>query len=133
MTKFLWSSRKHFMWFPWSFTKYQLSEDRFFVEKGLFSTTFDETQLYRILDVKLKRSFGQKIFGTGTIELTSRDPENPKIYVENVKNSYDVKEMLVHLVEKARKENRVLTTDSMVNYEDMSDEDGDGIPDVFQK
>ena len=33
----VWKDRKrNFLGLPWTFTKYSLSEDRFFIEKGLF-------------------------------------------------------------------------------------------------
>ena len=36
--KIIWQDRKHFMWFPISFTKYEIKNDRLYQETGLFST-----------------------------------------------------------------------------------------------
>lgn len=130
MENYIWEDRKHWMWFPWSFTRYKLSETRIFLERGFIKNQYDETQLYRVTDIRLTRSLGQKIFGTGTILLSTRDSSNPVIELKNVKKSQDVKEMIAQLVEEARKRNYVRTIDSgLSNY---SDNDGDGIPDIFQ-
>ena len=31
----IWEDRKHFMWFPWSFTKYYIENERLMIEAGL--------------------------------------------------------------------------------------------------
>ena len=49
----IWEDRKHFMWFPWSFTKYYIENERLMIEAGLLKTTLDETLLYRIVDVTM--------------------------------------------------------------------------------
>ena len=30
----IWEDRKHFMWFPWSFTKYYIENERLMIEAG---------------------------------------------------------------------------------------------------
>ena len=44
--KIIWQDRKHFMWFPISFTKYEIKNDRLYQETGLFSTHYDELLLW---------------------------------------------------------------------------------------
>ncbi|PKK39888.1 hypothetical protein ABB02_00948 [Clostridiaceae bacterium JG1575] len=129
----IWSDRKHWMWFPWSFTRYALSEDRLFLSAGLLRTTFDETQLYRVIDVKMVRTLGHKLFGTGDIIITTRDASTPNIVFKNIKKPHDVKEMMVQMVEAARKRNMVreISGGFTPSY-DYTDGDGDGIPDIFQ-
>ena len=64
----IWKDRKRPIFgLPLSFTKYTLLEDKLLIDTGLFSTKQEEVKLYRIMDVTLKRSFIQKIFGVGTI------------------------------------------------------------------
>ena len=70
----IWYDRKRtFLGLPWSFTKYSLTEDRLFIESGFLNTNEDEVRLYRIMDVSLKRSLGQRLFGLGTIHCCSAD------------------------------------------------------------
>lgn len=133
MSDIIWEDRKHWMWFPFSFTKYKLSKSRFFEEVGLFNTTFYETQLYRIVDVQLKKSFSQKIFGTGTVTLTTRDQGSPTIEIKNVRDANAVKEMIVELVEEARRKNFVRDINVGDGFSgEYADLDENGIPDRFE-
>ncbi len=107
-TASLWKDRKHFLWFPFSFTVYEVKNDRLYIQRGLMNTTFDETLLYRITDIKLTRSLGQKIFGTGTIELCTTVDHDDHILLENIKNPIQVKELLSEAVEEARDKKKVI-------------------------
>lgn len=110
----IWKDRKRtFCGLPWSFTKYSLSEDRIFVERGFFKTIEDETRLYRILDLKLERSFVQKIFGIGSVVVTSSDRNLGTFVLKNIKNAKEVKEQIADLVEKQRDAKRVVSREFM--------------------
>jgi uncharacterized membrane protein YdbT with pleckstrin-like domain len=109
MADIIWSDRKRWTFFalPFTFTKYSMSEDRFFINKGFLSKTEDEVRLYRITDVSLVRSFGQRIFGLGTILVSSGDKTLKDFEIKNIKHSKDVKEQLSELVDKQRDLKRV--------------------------
>ena len=59
-TNILWQDRKHHLWFPISFTSYYIEDDRLMIKKGFFSTTLDETLLYRIIDISFKQTLAGK-------------------------------------------------------------------------
>ena len=59
----LWKDRKHHLWFPISFTKYYITGGRLHIKKGLLSTIHDETILYRITDITLKRTLAHRRAG----------------------------------------------------------------------
>ena len=61
--KVLWSDRKRYLGLPISFTKYQISEDRLFQTTGFLNLKYEEVLLYRVRDLTLSRSFGQRLFG----------------------------------------------------------------------
>ncbi|MBD8915231.1 MAG: PH domain-containing protein [Pseudobutyrivibrio sp.] len=120
----IWSDRKRTLFgLPLSFTKYTLTEERLFIQTGLFTTVEDEVRLYRILDVKLTRTLGQKIFGVGSIHVCSADKSMADFEITSVKNSADVKEKLSELVEKNRVEKRVMNREAMFGQEVGYDED----------
>ena len=81
----IWEDRKHIAWFPIGFEKYTVRDGKIYINKGLFSTVSDQTLLYRVIDIQLRRTLRQKIFGTGTIILISRVDADPEIVLENVK------------------------------------------------
>ena len=107
----IWQDRKHHLWFPLSFTKYSVENGRIYTNSGFLSSREDECLLYRVTDITLTRSLGQKIFGTGTIHLNTKDRSTPVIHLENIKNPVQVKRMLSNLIEKEREEKNVVGRD----------------------
>ena len=123
----IWSDRKR-LWcgLPWTFTVYSLSNDRLFVKSGLLSTREDEVRLYRILDISLKRTLLQRIFGLSTIELHTSDKTLGNFNLVNIKKGYDVKETLSQLVEEVRTEKRVTNREYMGDIvDDYIDDEGE--------
>jgi len=118
-----WKDRKRTLFgLPLSFTKYELKGDRLFINTGCFNLTEDEIRLYRILDITLTRSFGQRIFGVGTIHVTSSDKSLGNFDIVSVKKPREVKELLSDLVEKQRDEKRVVNREFM-GTSDVDDDD----------
>lgn len=104
----LWKDRKHVLWFPITFTRYEIREERLFIEKGLLHTVSDETLLYRITDIKLIRSLGQKLCGTGTIELCTTVDHDRHILLENIRKPKQVKKLISDAVEEDRMKKNVI-------------------------
>lgn len=116
----LWSDRKRtFLGLPWSFTKYTLTEERFFVEKGFLNKTEDEVRLYRIMDVSLTRSFLQRIFGVGTIHCSSGDKTLGNFDIISVKKPREVKELLSQNIEAQRDAKRVTSREYIADENDV--------------
>ena len=99
---YLWHDRRRRLGMPLSFTRYGLSEDRLFLEKGLLSTNFDEILLYRVRDISLKISLFQRLFGVGTITVQSSDKSLPTLELKNIKRPREVKELLHQTVEELK-------------------------------
>ena len=107
----LWQDRKHHLWFPLSFTKYYVTRERLYLNSGFISSREDECLVYRILDITMTRSVGQRIFGTGTIEMNTKDRSTPVIRLVNIKHPLDVKRMLSDLIEEERDRKKVAGKD----------------------
>ncbi|HBB60007.1 MAG TPA: hypothetical protein DCZ52_07000 [Lachnospiraceae bacterium] len=123
----IWEDRKRNCFgLPWSFTKYALDDQRFYLERGFLSTRYDEVRLYRMTDVVLTRTLFQKIFGIGTLKIDSSDKSLGNFMIENIKDSEKTKELFSRKIEQERKANRVYTRESIGSDEDY---DGDGIDD----
>ncbi len=123
MADILWSDRKRHLGLPISFTKYSMSEDRLFVESGFLNLVQNEVRLYRILDLQLKRSLGQRIFGVGSIIVSSSDKSLGTFEIRNIKNSANVKEMLSVQVEQQREAKRVVGREFMGGDVDFDNDD----------
>ena len=123
--KVIWSDRKRYFGLPISFTKYEISEDRLFQTTGLLNLKYEEILLYRIRDLELSRSFGQRIFGVGTIKVCSSDKTHPELYIFNVKDPTAVKELLHEQVE-AMKIRRRVRFGEIASFSDDPDDMLDG-------
>ena len=124
---YVWKDRKRIIFgLPWSFTRYRLTNDKLIVSTGLISIKEEEIRLYRIMDVTLKRTLGDRLWGLGTIHICSSDKTTPEFDIKRISRSTEVKEMLSDMVEAARRKNRV-TSREFMSYDavddDMDDED----------
>ena len=54
-------------------TRYRLTTQRLFIERGIVSQTVDQTELIRVDDVRLKRGLVDRMFGLGSVESLSTD------------------------------------------------------------
>lgn len=104
----IWKDKKHFLAWPWSFTEYSLTNDRLFIKTGLLTQYSFETFLYRIIDVSVRKTLLNRMCGTGTIIISSRDVDTPIIEVKNVKAADKVKELIIKLVQETNNNKGVL-------------------------
>ena len=109
--EYLWKDRKRHLGLPLSFTRYRLSEDRLFCETGFFNIKSDEVLLYRVRDLQLNMTLGQRIFGVGTVCVVSSDKSIPHLDLKNVKSPREVKELIHKHVEAAKNKRRMRTTE----------------------
>lgn len=121
--EYMWKDRKRHFGLPLSFTKYALSEDRIFCERGFFNIRGEEVLLYRVRDLELKISLGQRIFGVGTVCVHSSDKTAPHLELTNVRHPREVKEMIFRQVELVKDQRRMRT------MELVGAQDDDGLED----
>ena len=125
--KVLWKDKKRPIFgLPLSFTKYTLLEDKILIDTGFLSTKQEEVKLYRIMDVTLKRTFIQRIFGVGTIHCCSADKTTPEFDITDIKNPFEVKEKISKIAEEQRDKKRV------TGREIFADSDDDELDDDIQ-
>ena len=106
--KILWQDRKRPIFgLPLSFTKYTLTPGKILCDFGILNRTQEEIWLYRIVDVTLKRSIWQRIFGVGTIEIYSGDRSTPVFAIKDIKKPIEIKEAISQKVEEERNSKRV--------------------------
>ena len=110
----IWRERKR-IWcgLPWTFTVYSFDEERIFVDTGFFTKRQDEIRMYRVLDISVTRTFGQRIFGMGTIHLKTSDKTMGDFDIVNIKKVMDIKMQLSDLIETNREKKRVVSREFM--------------------
>ena len=122
--KTLWQDRKRHLGLPLSFTRYQLSEDRIFCIKGFLNIHEEEVLLYRVRDMELRMSLGQRIFGVGSVIVHSSDKTMPTLELKNIRTPREVKEMIFQAVEEAKEKRRMRTMEMVGAQDDPDSQDG---------
>lgn len=108
---------------PITFTRYSLSEDRFFLRKGFLNVRQEEVILYRIRDLSASQTLWQRIFGVGSITITSTDKTTPVLLVKNVKQPFEVKELIHQKVEELKIKRRMRVGEMSMDVDDGYDFD----------
>lgn len=130
MAEIIWKDRKRpFLGLPWSFTKYELTEQKLIINKGLLNVTEEEIRLYRFVDVTMTQTLWQRLFGVGNLHCDTNDRSSGKFVIELVKNPRKVKELLSDAVEAERDRKRVSVREFMA---DTGEADGAEEPDDMQ-
>ena len=120
--EFLWKDRKRVCGLPLTFTRYFLSEDRLFLETGLLNLRQDEILLYRVRDIGLNITLGQRIFGVGSVKVISSDKSLPELVLKNIKQPREVKEMIHRQVEEAKAQRRMRVGELLGDDNSLDDE-----------
>jgi len=112
----IWQDRKRHLGMPISFYRYYIVKKegqwvKFFRHKGFLSAIIDEMNVYRCYDVTLRITLVDRIFKTGTIEVSSNDASAPVFHLRHVKNPYKVRDLVSSLIEIERKKHNVGLTE----------------------
>lgn len=119
--------RKRWMFFglPFTFTKYTVEEDVITINSGLLHTHENDCYMYKVQDVELEVSLGERIFGLGTVVCYTGDTTHPKLLLEHIKNAKEVKDYILKESEEARRKRRTLNTldigSGAVDLDDLDD------------
>lgn len=123
---YVWKDRKHtFLGLPLSFTRYRLTKTKLIIDTGFLNREEDDILLYRISDITLRRTLGERLFGLGTLHCCSADKSSPEFDIKRIKKPREVKEMLSDLVEEQRSTHNVSIREVVDGEADHNDSDGD--------
>ena len=125
--QYVWSDKKRTLFgLPLSFTRYFLTETKFITRKGFLSLEEDELELYKVVDKKMQLSFGQRLFGCGTIVLYVKDTDTPVKEVLSVKAPRRVAQLIDKYVDQQRDRFHIRGRDMMgATNRDYLDESDD--------
>lgn len=97
-----------FLGLPFTFTVYDIKKDLITVEEGFFNRRENDCYMYKVQDVELIRSFGERIFGLGTVKCYTGDTTDKELYITHVRNSKAIKDFILEASEEARKKRRTM-------------------------
>lgn len=71
-------------------TYYEVGADRIEFGKGIFECKVDNLDMFRVVDIKLRRSVLDCIVGVGTVLLTTTDKSHPEFVFEKVRGACEL-------------------------------------------
>lgn len=111
--------RTLFLGLPICFTKYSISDEKVNIKTGFLNIVEDDAYMYKIQDVRLKRSFFERIIGLGTVVCYTGDVTHPELKMIHIKNAEAIKDFIMQASEEARIKRRTLhTMDINGNYDE---------------
>ncbi len=109
----LWRDRKRHLGLPLSFTSYRLNASKLILNTGMLNLKEEEILLYRIRDISVSETLLDRMFGVGTLTLTSSDSTHPTLTIQHVKHPRLVKEALSKCIEEDRRNRKIRATELM--------------------
>ena len=116
--------RKRWVFFglPFTFTKYTVTDEVITINDGLLNTKENDCYLYKVQDVELQVSLGERIFGLGTVACYTGDNTHPQLFLAHIRNAREIKNYILKAAEEARRKRRTLNTLN-INASDIEDDD----------
>ncbi len=109
-----------FLGLPFTFTKYTVKEDVITINAGLLKSMENDCYMYKVQDVELTATLGEKLFGLGTVICYTGDTTHPRLVLEHIKHARTVKDFILKNSEEARLKRRTVNMVD-IGSENMSD------------
>lgn len=113
-----------FLGLPFTFTVYIIKDDVLTIDQGFFKKIENDCYMYKVQDVEHTQTFFERLVGLGTITCFTGDTTHPKLIIEHVKRSREIKNYILEASEVARMRRRTLNTLN-IGTETMDDMDND--------
>mgnify|MGYP004689093731 FL=1 len=113
-----------FLGLPFTFTVYIIKDDVLTIDQGFFKKVENDCYMYKVQDVEHTQTFFERLVGLGTITCFTGDTTHPKLIIEHVKRSREIKNYILEASEAARMRRRTLNTLN-IGTETMDDVDND--------
>ena len=113
-------TRGTFLGLPFTFTKYTVKEDVITINAGLLKSMENDCYMYKVQDVELTATLGEKLFGLGTVICYTGDTTHPRLVLEHIKHARTVKDFILKNSEEARLKRRTVNMVD-IGSENMSD------------
>jgi hypothetical protein len=87
---------------------YEVTAERIEWGRGIFDRRVDNLDMFRVVDLKLRRSLFDCIVGIGTVGLITTDKTDPEFVFEKIRNSRELYDVIKEASLEADQRNRVL-------------------------
>jgi membrane protein YdbS with pleckstrin-like domain len=87
---------------------YEVTADRIEWERGIFDRKVDNLDMFRVIDLNMRRTVFDVIFGIGTVGLITTDKTDPEFVFEKVRDCRLLYDVIKKASLEADKQNRVI-------------------------
>jgi uncharacterized membrane protein YdbT with pleckstrin-like domain len=100
-------------WFENMAAKYEITDERLIIRRGIVSKSIDEIELYRIKDVRIDFTLINQLAGIGRLTICSSDEttRDGDLVIGGIDRAQERRETLRQLVDAARQKRRVREID----------------------
>lgn len=102
--------RAVFFGLPICFKTYRITEEKINIKAGFLKIIEDDAFMYKVQDVRLEKSFMERVFKLGTIICYTGDTTHPELRLEHIRHSNEIKDYIMKTSEEARIKRRTLHT-----------------------
>ena len=111
-----------FLGLPFTFTVYTIKDDVITINTGFFNKMENDCYMYKVQDVQHSATLLERICGLGTVVCFTGDTTHPKLVLQHVKKSKNIKNYILDASEKARMKRRTMNMlDIGSNIDDIID------------
>lgn len=89
-------------------TYYEVTPDRIEWSRGILDRRVDNLDMFRVIDLKMRKSIFDCIFGIGTVGLITTDKTDPKFEFKKVRNPRKLYDIIKQASLAADRQNRVI-------------------------
>ena len=89
-------------------TYYQVTAQRIEWARGILDRKVDNLDMFRVIDLKLRRSFFDRLLGIGTVVLSTTDKSDPEFVFEKVRGARQLYDVIKRASLEADRQTRVV-------------------------
>lgn len=93
---------------PFTFTVYDIQEDKLTIQQGFLNQSTDDCYMYKIQDTRLTRGLIERMFGLGTVVCSTGDITHPTLVLKHIKHSKEINDYLFKQSEESRLKRRTV-------------------------
>lgn len=92
-------------------TNFTLTNQRLRIQTGILTRETEEVEMYRVRDTAIRQSLFERMFGLGTLIITSSDERTPEVLMKGIPGPHDVREHFRNQTEAMRRKRGVRDID----------------------
>ena len=98
----IWKDRSRWLGMPLRSTSYELNGNKLYLRRGYISNNEEQLLLHRVVDMSLREGIIDKLCNQGTLILRTTDTNNETVYLYNITNVKEVRDLLSEIIEDER-------------------------------